>query len=124
MDIKPLDRNERRPPKRQLSQIKRCQPLQNIRRLRPLERQQPPILQHLQLDFTLPTSQGVGGVPFVKFLAEPGEVAVSAAGVGDDVEGGGGVFGDDCVVDYATGGVEADGEGGCVRGEGGEGGWG
>ena len=34
------------------------------------------------------------------------------------------MFGDDCVVDYAAGGVEEDGEGGCVRGEGGEGGWG
>ena len=56
----------------------------------------------------------------IVLLLEPGEVAVAAAGVGDDVEGVVGVFGDDGVVDDAAALVEEHGERGGVGREGGE----
>ena len=90
---------------------------------RTLKRKKPPAVEDLVLDATLCAGH-VACVPLSELLGEPGEVAVAADGVGDYVVGVGGVLCDDGVVDDAALGVEEDGEGGCVRGEGREGGWG
>ena len=74
-----------------------------------MQGKQAPVFEHLVLDLAL----GLGllpCVPLVQFLLEPREVAVAAAGVGDDVEGILCVLGDDGIVDDTTALVEEHGQ--------------
>jgi len=111
VQIETLKRHKRRPPKRQRPQIKRRQRLQILCRLGPLQRQQPPVIQNLQLNLPLLTLTAIA-VPFVYLLSEPGEVSITSPRVRDDVESVFRVFGYDCVVDDPAFFVEQDGEGG------------
>ena len=111
MQIETLKRHKGRPPKRQRPQIKRRQRLQILCRLRPLQRQQPPPIQNLQLNLPLLALTAIA-VPFVYLLSEPPQVSIASPRVRDDVESVFGVFGYDGVVDYPAFFVEQDGEGG------------
>ena len=79
------------------------------------------MVKDLMLDGAVP-GRDLALVPLLEAVGEPGKVAVAPAGVCDDVISVVGVLGDDGVVDDAAGGVEEDGEGGGVVGEGVEGG--
>ena len=111
MQIEPLKRHKRRPPKRQRPQIKRRQRLQVLGRLRPLQRQHPPPFQNLHLDLPLFALTAIV-VPFLNLLSEPPKVPIPSPRVRDDVESVFGVFCYDRVVDDPASFVEQDGEGG------------
>ncbi len=74
-----------------------------------MEGEQAPVFEDLVLDRAF----GLGlvtGIPLSQLLLEPCEVAIAAAGVGDDVEGVVCVLGDNCIVDDAPALVEEHGE--------------
>ena len=74
-----------------------------------MQGKQAPVFEHLVLDLAL----GLGllpCVPLVQLLLKPREVAVTATGVGDDVEGVVCVFGDDGIVDDTGALVEEHGQ--------------
>lgn len=72
--------------------------LQDRRGLWALQGQQDPVVEDLPGDAV----RTVLGFVFVNFLGQEGEVILSPAGVGDEVEGVGTQTGDDGVVDDAT----------------------